>query len=82
MDLKILTKTLTNRLKTVLPSIIHFTQTAVDGRRIDNTVHMLRDFVQLANTENLESAFIFLDQEKLSTALTMPFCTKLCALLG
>ena len=63
-DLKILTKASTNRLKKVLPSIIHFTQTAVDGRRIDNTVHMLRDFVQLANTENLESAFFFLDQEK------------------
>ena len=64
VDLKILTKAFTNRLNNVLPSIIHFTQTAVDGRRIDNTVHMLRDFVQLANTENLESAFIFLDQEK------------------
>ena len=36
----------------------------MDGRRIDNTVYMLRDFVQLASTENLESAFIFLDQEK------------------
>ena len=64
VDLKILTKTLTNRLKEVLPSIIHFTQTAVDGRRIDNTVHMLRDFVQLADAQNLESSFIFLDQEK------------------
>ena len=64
VDLKILTKALTNRLKEVLPSIIHFTQTALDGRRIDNTVHMLRDFVQLANAEDLESAFIFLDQEK------------------
>ena len=64
VDLKILTKALTNRLKQVLPSIIHFTQTAVDGRRVDNTVHMLRDFVQLINTENLDSAFIFLDQEK------------------
>ena len=51
VDLKILTKSLTNRLKEFLPSIIHFTQTAVDGRRIDNTVHMLRDFVQLANAQ-------------------------------
>ena len=44
VDLKILNKTLTNRLKKVLPSIIHFTQTAVDGRKIDNTIHMSRDF--------------------------------------
>ena len=76
VDLKILTKTLTNRLKTVLPSIIHFTQTAVDGRRIDNTVHMLRDFVQLANTENLESAFIFLDQEKAFDRVNHAFLYK------
>ena len=64
VDLKILSKALTNRLKCVLPSVIHHTQTAVDGRRIDHTVHMLRDFIQLANNDNLESAFIFLDQEK------------------
>ena len=43
-------------------AVAHFTQTAVDGREIDNTVHMLRDFIQLANNENLESAFIFLDR--------------------
>ena len=35
VDLKILTKALTNRLRQVLPSLIHFTQTAVDGRKID-----------------------------------------------
>ena len=82
MDLKILTKTLTNRLKTVLPSIIHFTQTAVDGRRIDNTVHMLRDFVQLANTENLESAFIFLDQEKAFDRVNHAFLYKTMRAFG
>ena len=83
VDLKILTKTLTNRLKAVLPSIIHFTQTAMDGRRIDNTVHMLRDFVQLANNENLESAFIFLDQEKAFDRVNHDFLyKKLCVPLG
>ena len=82
VDLKILTKTLTNRLKTVLPSIIHFTQTAVDGRRIDNTVHMLRDFVQLANTENLESAFIFLDQEKAFDRVNHAFLYKTMRAFG
>ena len=76
VDLKILTKTLTNRLKEVLPSITHFTQTAVDGRRIDNTVHMLLDFVQLANAQNLESAFIFLDQEKAFDRVNHDFLYK------
>ena len=63
-DIKLLSKALTNRLKQVLPTIIHKSQSAVDGRRIDNTVHLLRDLIDLANKENLEAAFIFLDQEK------------------
>ena len=82
VDLKILTKALTNRLKKVLPSIIHFTQTTVDGRRIDNTVHMLRDFVQLANTENWESAFIFLDQEKAFDRVNHVFLYKTIRAFG
>ena len=63
-DVKILSKALTTRLKYVLPTIIHKTQTAVDGRQIDHTVHLLRDLIDLANKENLDAAFIFLDQEK------------------
>ena len=64
VDLKILTKTLSNRLRSVLPSIIHHSQTAVDKRRIDHTVHMIRDLIDLINKDNSEGALIFLDQEK------------------
>ena len=64
LDLKILAKALTNRLKPVLPSIIHESQTAVYGRRIDHTVHMVRDLIDLVNKEDLDGALIFLDQEK------------------
>ena len=64
LDLKILAKILTNRLKPVLPSIIHESQTAVYGRRIDHTVHMLRDLIALIEKEDLDGALIFLDQEK------------------
>ena len=63
IDIKILTKVLSNRLRPVLPSIIHHSQTAVDARRIDNTVHLLRDLVDLINKDD-EGALIFLDQEK------------------
>ena len=76
VDLKILTKALTNRLKKVLHSVIHYTQTAVDGRKIDNTVHMLRDLIQLANIEDLPSAFIFLDQEKAFDRVNHDFLYK------
>ena len=64
VDVKILTKVLTTRLKQALPSIIHHTQTAVDGCKIDHTIHMLRNLIQIVNEQDLEAAFIFLDQEK------------------
>ena len=63
-SLKILTKTLTNRLKRVLPSIIHHTQTAVQGRQIHHTVHLIRDLIQYSNDQNIEACFLFLDREK------------------
>ena len=64
VDLKILTKTLTNRLKPILPTIIHKSQTAVDGRKIDHNIHMIRDLIDLVDKEDSQAAFIFLDQEK------------------
>ena len=64
VDLKIISKVLTNRLKPVLPSIIHESQTNVLGRRIDYTIHMLRDLVDFSEKNDVEAAFIFLDQEK------------------
>ena len=63
-DLKILTKTLANRLKQVLPTIIHKSQTAVPGSRIDTTVHTIRDLIQMAENNHMDAAFLFLDQQK------------------
>ena len=82
VDLKILTKALTNRLKKVLPSVIHYTQTAVDDQKIDNTVHMLRDLIQLANIEDLPAAFIFLDQEKAFDRVNHDFLYKTMKAFG
>ena len=64
VDVKIFTKALANRLHQVLPTIVHPTQTCITGRKIDSNVHLLRDMIQLANTQTLEAAFVFLDQEK------------------
>ena len=79
VDLKILTKILANRLKLVLPSIIHKSQTAVYGRRIDHTVHLLRDLIQLGNDEDDQAAFIFLDQEKAFDRVNHNFLYKTMA---
>ena len=64
VDIKIITKVLAERLKMVLPSIIHSTQTAVYGRKIDQNIHMIRDLIEMANKDDETAAFIFLDQEK------------------
>ena len=63
-DVKIITKVLTERLLYKLPSIIHSTQTAVYGRKIDQNIHLVRDLIDLANKNDEPAAFIFLDQEK------------------
>ena len=63
-DIKILSKALTNRLKPMMASVIHKSQSAVSSRQIDYTMHMLRDLIDLANDEDMEAAFLFLDQEK------------------
>ena len=75
-DIKILTKVLANRLKNVLPKIIHYTQTCVNGRKIDTTLHTVRDLIQLAEEKNLEAAFIFLDQEKAFDRVNHEFLFK------
>ena len=43
---------------------------------------MLRDFVQLANAQNLESAFIFLDQEKAFNRVNHAFLYKTMRAFG
>ena len=82
VDIKILTKILANRLKLVLPSIIDKSQTAVYGRRIDQTVHLIRDLIQLANDEDDQVAFIFLDQEKAFDRVNHTFLFKTMRAFG
>ena len=64
VDLKIITKLLSVRLNCVLPTIIHESQTAVMGRQIGNSVHLVRDIIDYANKNDEGAALLFLDQEK------------------
>ena len=82
VDLKILTRTLTNRLKPILPTIIHQSQTAVDKRKIDYTIHLLRDLIDLTEKEDSEAAFIFLDQEKAFDRVNHNFLYKTMEAFG
>ena len=82
VDIKILCKALANRLKIVLPDIIHASQTAVFGRQIDQTVHMIRDLIDIANKEDDTAAFIFLDQEKAFDRVNHNFLFKVMRAFG
>ena len=82
VDIKILTKALANRLKYILPSIIHASQTAIYGRKIDQTIHMIRDLIEIANKEDEQAAFIFLDQEKAFDRVNHEFLYKTMKAFG
>ena len=82
VDIKILTKALANRLKYIFPSIIHYSQTAVYGRKIDQTIHTIRDLIEIANKEDEQAAFIFLDQEKAFDRVNHDFLYKTMRAFG
>ena len=82
VDLKILTKLLSIRLKFVLPTIIHESQTAVYGRTIGNTVHLIRDIIDLANKNDEEAGLLFLDQEKAFDRVNHEFLFKVLEKFG
>ena len=81
-DVKIITKVLSERLKYVLPSIIHSTQTAVYGRKIDQNIHLVRDLIEISNRENDTTAFLFLDQEKAFDRVNHEFLFKTMKAFG
>ena len=81
-DVKIITKVLAERLKYVLPSIIHCTQTAVYGRKIDQNIHLIRDLIELSNREDDTTAFLFLDQEKAFDRVNHKFLFKTMKAFG
>ena len=82
VDVKIITKVLADRLNFVLPSIIHATQTAIYGRKIDQNIHLIRDLIELANTNDDTAAFIFLDQEKAFDRVNHDFMFKTMKTFG
>ena len=73
-DYKILTKALANRLKNVLPQLIHTDQTAcIPGRTINDNISLIRDAINFANENNQPLAVISIDQLKAFDRVSHPF---------
>ena len=64
-DYKILSNVLTNRLKTVIASVVSPVQSCgVPGRFSGENVRLLQDIINHANSANIGGALLSLDQEK------------------
>jgi hypothetical protein len=62
-DYKLITRCLANRITEVLPMIISSDQSfCVPGRSIHTNLHLIRDAIAYANTDNIPLAVISLDQ--------------------
>ena len=65
IDYKIISKTITNKLKPYMSKLIHpDQQCAVQGRKIQNHLHFIRDFITYTQDKPTPGAIISLDQEK------------------
>ena len=74
VDYKILTKTLSQRLKTVLPKLIHKDQNGfVPGGNIHFSAHTIRDILFYCKKENLELILLALDYTKAFDSLDFDF---------
>ena len=65
VDYKIITKLLAERLKPLLPTIIHSDQKGyVNGRNISEANRLLQDIIDYSEQNNINSSIIFLDYQK------------------
>ena len=76
-DYKIISKSITNRLSTVLETLVHEDQTcAVKGRSIFDNVHLLRNVIDYVEQKDLPCIFLNLDQEKAFDRVSYEFLFK------
>ena len=64
-DYKIISKSFTNKVKKVLGSLVNIDQTcAVEGRSIQDNVHLLRNIIDYAQQKDMKCIILSLDQSK------------------
>ena len=62
--------------------MLHKRRFAKNSRKIDQTIHMIRDLIDLANKNDEQAAFIFLDQEKAFDRVNHQFLYKTMKAFG
>jgi hypothetical protein len=73
-DYKILTKIFANRLKTILPDLIHPDQTGfVLGRQIGENVRIVKDLMDHCRINEIEGILVLLDFEKAFDSVSWDF---------
>ena len=83
VDYKILSKSLSIRLKKVVPSIVHMDQTcSVIGRSITDNVHLLRNIFDFTEQKDIRCAFINLDQAKAFDRVSIPYLLSVLQAYG
>ncbi|KAJ1169246.1 hypothetical protein NDU88_001152 [Pleurodeles waltl] len=77
VDYKILAKTMVNRLKGVMGEMVHPDQTCgVPGRRIADSLALIRDTIQYITDRNIRAALVCLDQEKAFDCVSHEFIER------
>ena len=65
VDYKIISKTITNKLRPHMAKLVHENQQcSIAGRKIQNHLHFLRDIITYTQDKQTHAAIISLDQEK------------------
>ena len=83
IDYKLLTKVLCNRLKLVMDKVVHSDQTCgVPGRSILDSCHLVRDIIDFANSRDIPSLFLSLDQEKAFDRVSHEFLFRVLEAFG
>ena len=74
VDYKILAKTLANRIKTVLNSLIHSDQSGfLKGRNIGNNIRLIMDIIEFTDVNEIPGAILLLDIEKAFDSVSHEF---------
>ena len=82
-DYKLASKAITERLKSVMASVVHSDQTCgVPGRSIFSNLQLVRDLLDMINKTNETGILVTLDQEKAFDRVDHDFLMRTLAKLG